>query len=142
MGLDRDISKLVPDCREKVERFLYELNKAGIRAMVNEAVRSKEVQQAYFSQGRESFDTVNKKRLAAGLWKIGPVEASKKITWTMESKHIQGKAVDIVPVDETGKPWWNAPPKVWEGIGIIGENCGLKWGGRWKQKDLPHFEID
>jgi hypothetical protein len=142
MGLDRDIKKLVPEMAEKVERFLYELNKAGIRAMVNEARRTRDVQIAYYAQGRESFEKINELRKKAGLWAIGPLQADKVITWTLQSKHIEGKAVDIVPLAPDGKAWWDAPPKVWEGIGIIGETCGLKWGGRWKVKDLPHFEID
>ena len=32
---------------------------------------------------------------------------------------------------------------LWEQIGIMGETCGLTWGGRWpgKKIDRPHFEI-
>jgi hypothetical protein len=24
---------------------------------------------------------------------------------------------------------------------MIGEACGLTWGGRWKQRDMGHFEM-
>lgn len=143
MGLNRDINSLVPEAREKAQRMLYECNKAGIRVMINECRRSKEVQAAYYAQGREGFDAINRKRKAAGLWAIGPLEANKIITWTLQSKHIDGKAIDIIPLAPDGKAWWDAPPKVWEGIGIIGENCGFIWGGRWtKTPDKPHFEIE
>ena len=69
------------------------------------------------------------------------------VTWTLHSKHNQegpdGKpdshAFDCVPMS-AGKACWFAP-EAYRRMGEIGESIGLKWGGRWKQKDCPHFEI-
>jgi peptidoglycan L-alanyl-D-glutamate endopeptidase CwlK len=75
-----------------------------------------------------------------GFWALTPWEATKKpITWTLKSKHLVGKAFDACPV-RNGKAWWGAPQDVWDKMGEIGESVGLKWGGRWKNKDSPHFE--
>lgn len=49
------------------------------------------------------------------------------------SKHERGLAVDVVPVSG-GASAVNA-------IGVAGESVGLIWGGRWKRKDNPHFEL-
>ncbi len=67
-------------------------------------------------------------------------------SWVTHSKHQDGLAIDIVPYEvyTSGvggdKLLWDANDKIWLRIGQIGESCGLKWGGRWKQRDLGHFE--
>ena len=141
MGLNRDIKALLPEVREKVEKMLYLFNQRGIRAMVNETRRTEQVQKAYFMQGRRPLVEVNAARIAVGLWAITEKENQRPITWTLNSKHIEGKAVDVVPLQPNGSPWWNAPMEVWEQMGKAGEDAGLKWGGRWIQRDLPHFEV-
>ena len=107
---------------------------------ISETRRSLAVQMAYYSRSRMSVSDVKKMYKAAGLYELSDKEAKTPNTWTLESKHIKGKAIDLVP-EKNGKPWWSAPEKVWERMGEIGEKCGLLWGGRWKEKDLPHFEI-
>ena len=67
-------------------------------------------------------------------------------SWTPNSKHLIGNAIDICPYSiyqEKGddKLQWDASDPLWTKIGTIGESCGLKWGGRWIQKDMGHFEI-
>ena len=74
------------------------------------------------------------------------VNLLKGTSWTKHSKHLDGLAIDIVPYEVyTLKPGgeklaWDAEWPLWERIGVIGESLGLRWGGRWKQKDLGHFE--
>lgn len=70
---------------------------------------------------------------------------AKGVSWTKHSKHLDGDAIDIVPYsvyDRKGesKLLWNANDKVWNTVGEIGENLGLRWGGRWHTPDLGHFE--
>lgn len=70
----------------------------------------------------------------------------KKVSWTRNSKHLTGDAIDIVPYDIyqlTGedKLRWDANHPVWFKIGAIGEKLGLVWGGRWKVRDMGHFEF-
>jgi peptidoglycan L-alanyl-D-glutamate endopeptidase CwlK len=57
-----------------------------------------------------------------------------------DSWHQYGLAVDIVFKDEKGNWTWNEK-KDWEGLGKIGEMFGFVWGGRWKFKDYPHFQM-
>ena len=118
-----------------------ELRELGVTAVaINETKRDLEVQMAYFVRGRMDVKYVKQFYAAAGLYDIGEVEARTVCTNTLRSNHMYGKAADFVPVKD-GALWWNAPDKVWQIMGEIGEKHGLKWGGRWKElKDSPHFE--
>lgn len=67
------------------------------------------------------------------------------VSWTQRSKHLEGLAIDICPYDTyqlagPDKLKWDSSDPVWQRIGAIGEKLGLRWGGRWAQKDLGHFE--
>jgi peptidoglycan L-alanyl-D-glutamate endopeptidase CwlK len=70
---------------------------------------------------------------------------AKGVSWTTRSKHLDGLAIDVCPYMQwqlTGpdKLQWDATDPVWSAMGRIGEELGLRWGGRWKQRDLGHFE--
>jgi len=106
---------------------------------ISETLRDLTAQMAYYSRGRMPVQDVKAMYAAAGLWEIGDEDAAKPITWTLESKHLLGKAIDLVPLRH-GVTWWAAPVQVWSRMGEIGEAHGLVWGGRWKNKDGPHFE--
>ena len=107
---------------------------------VSETMRHLSTQMAYYSRGRMAVPDVKAMYAAAGLWKLSDEEAEKSITWTLESKHLQGRALDLIPLRH-GSTWWMAPNPVWTRMGEIGEAHGLSWGGRWKHKDSPHFEM-
>lgn len=67
------------------------------------------------------------------------------VSWTTRSKHLVGDAIDVVPwsvwdVDGPDKLLWDSGHPIWQKVGKIGESLGLQWGGRWKQKDMGHFE--
>lgn len=67
------------------------------------------------------------------------------VSWVKRSKHQDGLAIDIAPYEVfqmygSDKLQWHANDPVWLTLGKIGEALGLRWGGRWKQKDLGHFE--
>ena len=73
----------------------------------------------------------------------------KGVSWTMKSKHLTGKAIDLCPIRSyfvlDGKPttklqWDDVNPE-WTKLGELAESLGLKWGGRWKQRDLGHVEM-
>ena len=71
---------------------------------------------------------------------------AKDVSWTQHSKHLDGSAIDVCPFETwnlhgPNKLQWDATDPVWGRIGAIGEACGLKWGGRWTQRDMGHFEI-
>ena len=142
-----DLTKLKDEIREKAisaltemrsDSILKELGVDGI--IVSETLRELSVQMAYFSRSRMGIPEVQAMYKAAGLYAIGDAEARRAATWTLSSKHLEGKAIDIVPTRED-KPWWTAPVEVWGRMGTIGKAHGLSWGGDWKNRDCPHFEI-
>lgn len=71
---------------------------------------------------------------------------------TMNSKHLTGHAVDLVPfldVDGDGKSevsWhWPHYHRLAPVIKVAAKECGviLSWGGDWRSfKDGPHWELD
>lgn len=117
---------------------LREMRVDGIE--VSETVRAVSTQMAYYSRGRMTVNDAIAMYKAAGLGPLSPEDARKPVTWTLDSKHLKGEAIDLVPMRD-GRRWWGAPPEVWQRMGEIGEAHGLRWGGRWKNKDSPHYEI-
>jgi len=114
----------------------------GVKSLIIvEAKREIITQIAYYCRGRMK-DPADAKAIhnAAGLWPLSDREAVTPCTWTLKSKHLDGRAIDIAPSKDGKAIWWNAPPEVWERMGEIGEAHGAVWGGRWKNKDSPHFE--
>jgi len=150
------MSRLISDLDERFQPFVIKfteiLRYKGVLFSILETRRSHAVQIAYYSQGRDVFEVVNAKRADAGLPLIGREEAKRKITRTLLSKHIEGLAVDIVPLTSSGSIPWNLKSKsiadMWRNIGNIGTSCGLEWGGKWEPLneyglgwDLPHYEM-
>ena len=138
--LELSVQPRFQEAWEKMNHNL-KLKELGVESVaINETLRDLPTQMAYFVRGRMDVKYVKQFYAAAGLYEIGDVEARKVCTQTLRSNHMSGRAVDFVPVKD-GKLWWNAPKEVWEIMGEVGEACGLKWGGRWKDfPDSPHFE--
>lgn len=140
------LSALTPSMRLKAEAFVAKLNALGIPHVVLETRRTLEVQRAYYAQGRQPLIEVNAIRKIAGLYLLSEAENERIVTKTLNSRHLDGEAIDIAPTDAKGRPWWNAPAELWLRIGEVGESCGLEWGGRWGQTstrlgwDCPHFQ--
>ena len=68
-------------------------------------------------------------------------------SWVAHSKHEDGLAIDLVPyalytiAPGGDKLEWDTAAPAWQVIGKIGEALGLRWGGRWQQKDMGHLEF-
>lgn len=142
-----DLTLLKPALKDRVQKALDdmraddELRMLSVTGVaVSETLREIATQMAYYSRGRMIPADVQAMYKAAGLYAIKADEAKKTITWTLDSKHLKGEAVDLVPT-RAGAYWWGAPQAVWDRMGLIGERYGLTWGGRWKNTDCPHFEI-
>ena len=113
-------------------------------------------QTALYAQGRQSPEVVNSLRALAGLPPITDKQ-NKKVTWTLQSKHLidlddgnpgndKSRAFDIA-IARDGEPVWDLKADVnfdrisdYEQAGKIGESVGLRWGGKFKFPDMPHFE--
>jgi hypothetical protein len=140
------LAELDPAARPVFENFLERLDKAlgDDRYIVFEGRRRTEVQNAYYAQGRESLEEVNKKRAAAGLYLLQSERDNYVITWTLFSKHIAGLAMDVLPVDGRGNPTWDLAHyrKSFETIRNCGKQAGLVCGADWSPNaDWPHYEI-
>jgi peptidoglycan L-alanyl-D-glutamate endopeptidase CwlK len=113
------------------------------RYIVFEGRRTVAVQEAYYAQGREPLESVNKKRAAVGLYLLRSERDNYIITWTLQSRHIDGLAMDVTPVDGEGKPTWDLAHfrKAFETIVDCGKKAGLTCGADWSPADWPHYQI-
>lgn len=84
------------------------------------------------------------------LYAQGRTKPGKKVTWTRNSRHIGGFAVDLAPFVGGGIEWDDdgrigAWPRIAEAMKAAANelNVPIKWGGDWaKTPDRPHFELD
>lgn len=154
----REISDLTEECRNKYLLFDRKMTDLGIPFKITCTARYVKEQVAYYAQGRQPLLEVNRLRKMARLLPISAQENKRKITWTLNSKHIvdlddgnigndKSRAFDIV-ICKNGEPNWNTKVDVnlnnesdYIEAGEIGESVGLKWGGRFKSPDMPHFEV-
>ena len=143
------IELLDSETRRLVEIFLAALEKQNLRYSVLETLRTIEVQEAYFAQGRKPLAEINGLRKKAGLHVIGEAEGKRIITQTMKSVHLTGVAADIVPVVGGRIPWTIAADnaELWLTFGRLGQEAGLEWGGTWAPLnsfgigwDAPHYQ--
>ena len=158
--MSRDLNKATPRLKDFAEKLIAESKRIlGIDVFVVEVDRPYEVQVAYFAQGRDTLETVNKLRKRAELPPITE-QQNKKITWTMNSKHITNlanddetddlsRAIDFGIKDSKGNYHGDAKTDLnkdgkadYKQIGIIGKmiDKDLVWGGDWKTPDYPHWE--
>ena len=127
--MSRALDDLTEDFRPLVFELLARLVEQGIGVMVVDTLRTKEEHEQNIRNGA---------------------------SWTATSKHLPGTmrgltdpgsdAIDLCPFDVyllhgPDKLKWDADDPVWQRMGKIGESLGMRWGGRWRQKDLGHFEL-
>lgn len=122
--------KGVDECLVKVVKRAIEISEIDFTVM--EGVRTLDRQRELYAQGRTA--------------------PGKIVTWTMKSKHIEGKAVDLVPYPLD----WNDLDKfdkiknaMFQAAKEIDVN--LRWGADWDRDgnyrekgeyDSPHFELN
>jgi hypothetical protein len=90
------------------------------------------------------------------LYAQGRTTPGKIVTWTLKSKHIDGKAVDIVPLKKDGTIDWNDVKSFDQLASAMVEashqvkikvRSGADWDGdgKYREKgefDSPHWETD
>ena len=62
---------------------------------------------------------------------------AEKKSWTLNSKHIDGLAIDLCILKD-GKACWDV--EEYKILGRFWMDLGGVWGGSWKQVDAVHFE--
>lgn len=83
------------------------------------------------------------------LYAQGRTKPGQKVTWTRNSRHIGGYAVDLLPYLNGKAEWDNNGklglwPKIAKAMKQAADelNISIAWGGDWqKTPDRPHFEL-
>jgi len=108
-----------------IRRTVRTMAGLGKPVFVFEGFRTRERQAALYAQGRTA---------------PGSIVTNAK---PGESLHEKGKAVDVV----FEKTLWSNPPEDWALLGMLAKAFGkelgvpVTWGGDWRMKDFPHFEV-
>jgi hypothetical protein len=111
-----DLNALHPYFRDKVQQLISICKAKGIQLAFVETYRTHSKQAEYKGMGRKYT------RSGAG-----------------KSKHQYGFAVDVVPIVNDTACWHDKV--LWKKVGVVGEQLGLRWGGRWRYPyDPGHFE--
>ena len=118
------------------------------KTLVNIVKRAIEISEVDFSV-LEGVRTLERQR---ELYAQGRTAPGKIVTWTMKSKHIDGKAVDLVPYPLD----WNDLSKFDKIRNAMfqaakEQDVNLRWGADWNgngeyrekgEYDSPHFELN
>ena len=135
----RDIKELNPLVQVMLNTALAKIKKNKISPLVVETYRPKERQYYLYGQGRSVATCVG-----AGMPKSYAQKYARggnKVTWTLNSIHIQRCAVDLIP-QRNGKAIWNSNDKDTKKIIEIMESVGFEAGANWSSSpDSPHFQV-
>lgn len=111
---------LDPEFAKKLTLFERKLADHGIKVMLTWGYRSIDEQNRLYAKGRTAPGSIVTKARGGYSW------------------HNFGLAADYAFVIN-GKVTWNGP---WDTFGRIAQQCGLEWGGSWKEfKDRPHVQM-
>lgn len=120
----KDVSKLNPVVRKKVEEFLSECTSKGYKVKITETFRTKERQDSLYAKGRTD--------------KSSSIVTNVKYP---DSHHCWGIAFDICRNDGTGA--YNDTDGWFAKVAKIGKAKGFEWGGDWTSPvDKPHFQYN
>ena len=88
---------------------------------------------------------VRTKEEQAELYAQGRTKPGKIVTWTLDSRHLTGRAIDFV-VYLNGKVTWEEKyyDRVADAfiVSALKLNIPITWGGSWKRPDRPHVELN
>ena len=118
---DKRIQSLHPAIRMAATSFIKDANENSPNTLIRVAqgFRTYAEQDALYAQGRTTGGSIVTK--AQGGF----------------SNHNFGLAFDIVGVTN-GKLDYNLD---WKSLSTLGNSKGFEWGGEWKFKDMPHFQM-
>ena len=117
---EKNLATVRPELRKLGRELLRRLSCEGLTFKVIQGRRTQAEQDALYAKGRTA--------------------PGRKVTWTRNSRHLTGRAIDLALFQGKNVVWES---KHYARAGEIGEELGLVWGGRWKKgkTDKPHFEL-
>ena len=117
---ERNLATVQPQLADLGRELLRRLAAQGLTFKVIQGRRTQAEQDALYAKGRTA---------------PGP-----KVTWTRNSRHLTGRAIDLALFQGKNVVWESTH---YTRAGEIGEELGLVWGGRWRggKTDKPHFEL-
>ncbi|GHV76477.1 hypothetical protein AGMMS49942_12980 [Spirochaetia bacterium] len=142
MTKEKALAELDTAVMFQFKAFLDEADAARLSYAITEARRTMLTQVCYFLGGRGmSTADINACRKVAGLY-LWTDSENRKITWTLNSIHLRGRAIDIVPLDKNERANYN-DVETYRKLAEIAANHGIEWGGNWssEKRDGPHFQI-
>lgn len=117
--MSREISLLEPETRDLCEKFLNAALAHGQQLVVTQTLRSYEEQAKLYAEGRSMAGAI-------------VTNAPPGYSW-----HNFGRAFDVAFRVGVHGVTYHGP---WERMGLLAEQLGLEWGGRWGTPDVDHFE--
>lgn len=128
-----------------VNRAAELLSGGKVYFIVTQGLRTADEQARLYGKGRTSAELRLK-----NLPESYALPNEKKVTWTLDSNHLSGNAVDLAPTLD-GKLDWDENGKLglWPIIERAMKDAAdelstpIVWGGDWagKSLDRPHFEL-
>ena len=136
----RDLKKLNGLVRVQLKLALADLREQGVNPLVVETLRTKERQYMLYGQGRTKEECK-----AKGVPVKYAAPDKSKVTWILNSIHISGFAVDVVPqriVNGKMTAIWNVKDKDTQRIIATMIKYGFEAGANWTSNpDSPHFQV-
>lgn len=120
-GVDSSLAGLAPKFRAAVQAALADCDAVRLNAVVYEANRSHQLAVLYYARGR----TI-----------IPPTATVTNAPDETYSWHGFGLAVDVIHRVKQ----WDMPASWFASVALIFKRHGCKWGGDWRQRDLPHHQ--
>lgn len=156
--MSRDLNLLHPTLKSKIQPFIDGCKARGIDVGISCTGRMFKEQVALFAQGRQPLEEVNALRKLVGWVGITVKENTKKVTWTMLSRHIVNlddnkKENDLSTafdfyVIKNGKAIWDVKVSLddddipdYRECGEVAKELGLEAGAFWSTPDFPHIQL-
>jgi peptidoglycan L-alanyl-D-glutamate endopeptidase CwlK len=129
----RDVNDLHPVVRIKANKLRAACLLLGVDLFFPEVLRTPEEQGALYAKGRTTEGRIVTHAKAWQSWHQPHVYVLDEVRYCCLAFDVAGR-----PADNPQGATWDLP---WEMIGLMGEQLGLEWGGRWKKPktDRPHF---
>lgn len=139
----KDTAELNSIVRYLYNKAIAEIKKNNITPLLVETYRSQQRQNYLYCQGR-GVSEATAKGISLDFAKLN-CRSGSKVTWTLNSKHKNRTAVDLIPQRKVNGKWtaiWNMKDADFKKIIKIMEKWGFESGSKWSTPDGPHFQIN